>query len=87
MNKKNMPEMYEIRCKNKMCALYNIEHPFNCSGTELGLSGIDVRTCNIRVIYTQLVKRQVHDDWIDSKRGDWNKYQKAWRHQKDKENV
>jgi hypothetical protein len=64
--------------------MWNKEHDESCAAYELGLEKVDKRNCNVRKLYTTLVKRQVHDTWLDKKREEWNSYQLAWRKNKEK---
>lgn len=73
-----------VRCRNKLCALYNENASLNCDAIKLGLDKYDIKNCNLRNLYQEWIKRETHDKWLDKKRGEWNKYQKLYRNRKNK---
>lgn len=75
------------KCRNKLCALYNPNKVLNCAASDLGVEDkYDIRSCNLRDLYQELVKRQVHDEWLEKNRTDWNLFQKAYRNKNKNKN-
>lgn len=68
------------KCRNKLCALYSDNKILNCAASDLGVEDkYDIRLCNLRDLYQKFVKRQVHDEWLENHRKEWNNFQKAYR--------
>lgn len=77
-----------VKCKNKLCALYNEDYKLHCSAENLGITNLmDIRNCNVRELYHKFVKEDVHSKWLSNHRDLWNLYQKAYRNSKKKEIV
>jgi hypothetical protein len=70
------------KCKNYLCALYNKDRELNCAASELGLSKLDIRNCNLRELFQNHVKRETTERWLETHRTEWNNYQKIYRNKK-----
>lgn len=68
-----------VKCHNKLCALYSANEPLHCLSHTLGLTDMEIRQCNTKVLYHEYIRRENHDKWIEKKRMEWNLYQKAYR--------